>query len=228
MRLQLWDLRNASFPLREARPQPPFGHSRGIVAAALCPADPRLVVSQAPQASARSPARRWDVWGFSRPKGVAVFFVCWQLTSGRDNRLVCWWLSEEALQHPQNSGNSGFEVYMQQETQESYVQLLWSPSSPGVYAAASPVHVSVCSLLASSPKAEPSIAGRSGGDFVGQTETLLGFNSSRIVPAWFRVRRGPPFPRPTRPKCRYSHMAHTRLLFKRRVCASCRNLGVSI
>ncbi|KAL8272544.1 hypothetical protein Esti_003543 [Eimeria stiedai] len=143
---QLWDLRNASFPLREAQPQAPFGHARGIVHASLSPTDSRLV-----------------------------------LTCGRDSRLVCWWLAEEAQQQ-QHSG--GIEVYLQQQTAEPYMQVLWSPLMAGVYAATTPVRVSVRSLLAGGTK------GQGGDSFYGQEDgRMMGPTSSSLLPSWFKEPR---------------------------------------
>ncbi|CBZ55105.1 hypothetical protein NCLIV_055300 [Neospora caninum Liverpool] len=161
--LQLWDLRNSSYPLRETASDGVYGHTRGIVNAALNPMDSRML-----------------------------------LTSGRDNRIVCWWLEEDAF-HTQSQGanhpSSGFGVYMQQQTQEPYVQLQWAPSStPGVFAAAAPIRVCIKGLGSGCLAADSSVAAggqqQPGLGAGGEGGWMMGPAHDKYIPSWFRRPRG--------------------------------------
>ncbi|EPR61111.1 WD domain, G-beta repeat-containing protein [Toxoplasma gondii GT1] len=160
--LQLWDLRNSSYPLRETASDGVYGHTRGIVNAALNPMDSRML-----------------------------------LTSGRDNRIVCWWLEEDAFhtQGGQSHPSSGFSVYMQQQTQEPYVQLQWAPSStPGVFAAAAPIRVCIKGLGSGGVSTGDSglpgqqQQGLAGGAAEGGW--MMGPAHDKYIPSWFRRPRG--------------------------------------
>ncbi|PHJ22602.1 wd g-beta repeat-containing [Cystoisospora suis] len=178
--LQLWDLRNSSYPLRETvvSHDGVYGHSRGIMNACLNPLDKRML-----------------------------------LTSGRDNRIVCWWLEEEVLQshtsfhsamNHHNPGASssggvggGFEVYMQQQTQEPCVQLQWAPSMPGVFAAAAPIRISVKSLGSNSMSHNnnytlSNASATTGGESSPPSSSswLMGPCHEKFIPCWFRRPRG--------------------------------------
>lgn len=84
--IQLWDMRNCSYPFREFQE-----HSRGVTCASFCDLDANLLVS-----------------------------------SGRDNRSVCWSL---------NSGQ--LEAYSDLKINAPVVKVDWSPHLPGFIAAAS-------------------------------------------------------------------------------------------
>lgn len=90
------------------------------------------------------------------------------------------------MQQQQQTHSSGIEVYVQQQAVEPYMQVLWSPTAPGVYAAATPMQVSVCSLLASNCAAgSPSSAADR--FYPPEDSRIMGPSSSKFIPSWFKV-----------------------------------------
>lgn len=138
----------------------------------------------------------------------SLYFSFLQLTSGRDNRIVCWWLEEEVLQshtsfhsamNPGGGSSSGgqgggFEVYMQQQTQEPCVQLQWAPSTPGVFAAAAPIRIAIKSLGSNTVPSRGSASATASGTTPGgggeaSSSWLMGPCHEKFIPCWFRVSR---------------------------------------